>query len=529
MASALAAPDGDSAYGFHHRNGSAVTTIPFTPENNPDASIPFTLEAWLRPTSARQNPGAAPIANRYVSSGNRTGWVIFQRAPDEESAGGDGVGWNFRMFTGSGGGGQNVVTGVPFTLGEWQQLVITWSPTEDTGFGDGSWFGTLTAYVNGEFAASNESAMYKANTDPTEDGTLPSDFAVGAYNAASGLGDNPFEGDVDEVAFYNNYVLTSEQILSHYQAGTNALASPAYASQVLMAAYDGTGTQRSMPATYLRLSDPALFPAANHGTLGSGAEGSLVVTTNDVAGPRPPAEMGFSDTNAAVPLDGTKGWINLNNPPGLDITGAITLESWVKPGAIQGEMANIISHGTNGVGAEVYLRISAEGAYAVGSSDGATAQGVTFPVPGGDLGGADWIYLAGTYDGTSWNLYRNGILVASEPSTTGAVAVPDANWAIGSTGSGWEHYFTGTVDEVAIYDRALTAAQVLAHYNAGVSGQLPITLQIGQDGGVVTITYTGGTLQESESLGGGYQDVPAATSPYTPALTTDTRFYRVSQ
>ena len=523
--SALADAGGDTAYGFHHRNGFGVTSIPWIADNNPEAGVPFTFAAWFRPLSDRQNPGASPVNNRYVKSGNRTGWVIFQRAPNAEVAGGDGVGWNFRMFTGTGGSGQDIVTGVPYNLGEWQQVVVTWTPVTDNG--DGSWTGTLVSYVNGAASATNEVVTYKANTNPTEDESEPSDLAVGAYNAASGLGSNPFEGDIDEVAFYNNYLLTPEQILAQYQAGTNSNVAPSYATQVFMAAYDGAGTQRSMPATYLRLSDPAWYPASNLGSLGSAAAGSLVVTTNDVAGPVPPAFLGFTDTNSAAPLDGTKGWINLNNPSGLNIAGAIALEAWIKPGATQGTTANIVSHGTNGVGAEVYLRIDASGNYAVGSSDGATSQGVTFPVPSGDLGSATWIYLVGTFDGTAWHLYRNGLPVATAPGTTGAVAINDVNWAIGSTGSGWENYFTGTVDEVAIYGQALTAEQVLAHYNAAVSGSQPPVLGIALVGGVVTLTWNNGVLQEADSVGGSYKSLPEAKSPYSPALSTGAKYYRV--
>lgn len=525
--SAVTDAAGDTAYGFHQRNGNSVTTIPWIAENNPDASVPFTFEAWFRPTSGRQSPGASPINNRYVGSANRTGWVIFQRAPNEEEAGGDGVGWNFRMFTGTGTGGQDVVTGVPFNLGEWQQVVVTWTPTTDNG--DGSWTGTLASYVNGVAAAVNESVIYKANTNPPEDDLPPADLAVGAYNAASGLGSNPFEGDIDEVAIYNNYLLTAEQILAHYEAGTNAHPATPYATQVLMAAYDGAGTQRSMPATYLRLSDPARYPAANHGTLGHLAAGSLVVTTNDVAGPQPPAFAGFTDTNAAVPLDGTKGWVNLNNPSALNLAGQVTMEAWLKPGAVQGAIANIVAHGTNGVGAEVYLRIDALGNYAVGSSDGTTGQGAVFPVPAGDLGSASWIHLVGTYDGTAWHLYRNGLPVATTSAATGAVAVNDANWAIGSTGSGWENYFTGTVDEVAIYGKALSADQVLAHYNAGVSGDQSLALSIGLSGGAVTLTWAAGTLQAADILGGTYGDVSGAQSPYLPPLTSNMKFYRLRQ
>ncbi|HMO65123.1 MAG TPA: hypothetical protein PKE47_07880 [Verrucomicrobiota bacterium] len=85
------------------------------------------MSVWLRPTSDRINPGASPVANRYVESGNRTGWIIFQRAPNDTYTGlpgFEGVGWNFRMFTGSGGGGQNVNSRLPYTVGEWTHIVV---------------------------------------------------------------------------------------------------------------------------------------------------------------------------------------------------------------------------------------------------------------------------------------------------------------------------------------------------------------------------------------------------------------------
>jgi hypothetical protein len=80
-------------------------------------------------------------------------------------------------------------------------------------------------------------------------------------------------------------------------------------------------------------------------------------------------------------------------------------------------------------------------------------------VTAGDLGGANgWIYLAGTCDGSHWNLYRNGVRIATTASAAGAVPVTEGEWAIGATGMGWGDFYTGLVDEVAIYGTALSAA-----------------------------------------------------------------------
>lgn len=565
--SALSGRTGDGAVAYHNRNGRSTTTIPWKAENNGldpanpglnHAGIPFTFETWLRPMRDQQG-GQAAFNNRWVGGTGRTGWVIFQRNPNLTYPISEGHGWEFRMYSGNGTGGQDVRTETDYTVGEWGHFVVTWEPEIDNGDpgsnGNNQWQGVLTAYFNGVAVSSNTAALYAANRETTETGAPAADFAVGSYNAASTLGNNPFEGDVDEVAIYNNYVLTPDQILAHYQAGTNSNYGTNYETLVLTAAYDGAGTQRLGPQTYLRFNDPARYRAANGGALGHVADGNLILTTNQAAGPRSPAYAGFESSNAAVPLDGLKQWASLNNPSGLNISNQITLEAWIKPDAAQGDRARIVSHGpptiTDFLGAtpvpdfsltnssEVFLGIDGGGAnYVVGSSaiiytDSAQISTNTymasFPVPAVDLGGGNWIHLVGTYDGANWKLYRNGAPVTTNAAAVGALPVNDGDWAIGATGNGWANNFAGSVDEVAIYNGALTPSQVQAHYTAGLSGGPSLTLAIDRPGGAVTITWTTGTLQESTLVTGTYTNLPTAISPYTPPPGPATKFYRLIQ
>jgi hypothetical protein len=200
---AIAGQMKDGAAAYHNRNGNATTTIPYLPENNPDASIPFTFEAWLKPMRDQQG-GQCPVNNRWVGGTGRTGWVIFQRNPNLTYPESEGHGWNFRMFSGEGTSGQDVVTGADYEIGQWGHLVVTWEPQQDNGDPGGNgnlqWQGVLTAYFNGVAVVSNTAALYAANRAETETGDPPADLAIGSYNAASGLGNNPFEGQVDEVA-----------------------------------------------------------------------------------------------------------------------------------------------------------------------------------------------------------------------------------------------------------------------------------------------------------------------------------------
>ncbi|SPE51344.1 putative Immunoglobulin I-set domain protein [Verrucomicrobia bacterium] len=559
----------DGSHSGHYRDiastGDAFCSIPWAAGNNPDASIPFTVELWVRPTGDQMNPGPSPINNR-VANGitDRTGWVIYQRDPNDSyrtNTGGavpgeSGTGWTFRMYTGTGSGGQDVLTGQPYTMGQWQHLVFTWEPQTDLGpsaSGSEQWQGTLTAYANGLAVATNGTAAYAANTNPTEDPANhpPADFAIGSYNLASGLGEE-FEGDVDEVAFYNNVVLTTNQILTHYLAGSDPHPAMNYETMVLTAGGDtyfaNFGTpipeRTTIPQTYLRFNELAYYPAANSGSLGHLADGSLVMTTNIGTGPD---GSGFALPNPAVPVDGLTSWVSLNNPSGLNISGQITLEAWVNPATNLDALARIVSHGPASptvydlasfpielsgsqlISNEVFLRIEAGATtnYVVGSSDGVNPpHSASFQVPAGDLGGGQWIYLAGTYDGTNWNLYRNGASVASTADTVGALSVSGGEWAIGSTGMGWADFFNGQIDEVAIYNAALSPATIAAHYYVAENG--PVTISVTKSNRIVTIHWPAGTLQAADNAGGPYVNVTGANAPsYNPPAGPAKKFYRV--
>jgi hypothetical protein len=530
----------NSGYGYHWRNnGSATTDMPWLAENNPDATLPFTVEAWFRPLNDQQNPGPAPINNRLAGNAvNRTGWVIYQRAPNQSYSGVsgyEGVGWDFRMYTGIGHNSTDVVSSTPYNIGDWQHVVVTWDGTN-----------TGSMFINGTNVTTNPGMVYTANINPPaspDDSLAPADFAIGSYNAASGFGEE-FEGDVDEVAIYTN-ILSPQQILAHYQAGTNSHPATNYATLVLSAPYDGAGTQGLQPVTYFRLNEPAINPATNSGTLGGAANGAILGAANTAAGPQPPTLTGFESNNLAVPLDGTVSWVSLNNPPGLNVSGQIALEAWIKPAATQGQSARILSHGpvtptnytpddvaTNGVvssPSEVYLSLE-NGSYAVGASDGTNFHGATVSIPAGDLGSTSWIYLVGTYDGANWKLYRNGTQIATAADKTGALPVPDAEWAIGGTGMGWSDLFAGSIDEVAIYDHALTADRVQAHYTAASTSTTPgPSIGISLAGGKVTLTWSSGTLQSAAVVTGPFADVQGAASPYTITPTGTAAFYILRQ
>src|SRR5919204_489335 len=100
-----------------------------------------------------------------------------------------------------------------------------------------------------------------------------------------------------------------------------------------------------------------------------------------------------------------------------------------------------------------------------GAKFGVGVGGVNHPLSaGGVVTAGSWYHLVGTYDGSTQRLYVNRALVASQ-APTGNVDTVGGDFRIGTTRA--TEFFNGTIDDVAVYNKALTPAQVEAHYEAG--------------------------------------------------------------
>jgi hypothetical protein len=97
----------------------------------------------------------------------------------------------------------------------------------------------------------------------------------------------------------------------------------------------------------------------------------------------------------------------------------------------------------------------------------------------------------------------------------------------GALATGFErgNFWHGGISQVAIYNYALTASQILNHYQAG-STIIPRTLSIQASGSNVIVSWTSGFLQEASSVAGPWTYVTNAASPYSTGLTNQALFFR---
>ncbi len=423
--------------------------------------------------------------------------------------------------------------------GAWHHVVGTWNGTTDAG-------GQML-YLDGAVVAQRATKAAEA----------PSDWLVVRIGRN---GASYFNGDVDEVAIYD-YALTGAQIRNH--AAAAVWVGPTITSLAPASAVAGSGaTQLTVTgngftsgsvvqvngsnrattfvsATSLTATTLA-GDVASVGTLSITVSGSPAASFAVTAAPTPPigdyssliqsdrpaaywrldeatgalahdlsghlfhaSHVGtvlrtsgaLLDGDGAIQLD-ERGYLEVYPvPAALKMTGPQTFEAFVRTTATPpaGSEPQIVGNFHNlGLGRSGLTLKSDGRVYFYIGNDGVAAHALSAPF---HSDGA-WHHVVGTWDGSSQTLYLDGIVAAQRTTTAGEVP---SDWIVVRMGRNGLSYLNGSVDEVAIYDYALTPAQVLSHTMGAfwtdattpsvINGISPAAVDPG--GGDFTLTVTG--------------------------------------
>jgi len=169
----------------------------------------------------------------------------------------------------------------------------------------------------------------------------------------------------------------------------------------------------------------------------------------------------------ALDFNGSTDYVLVADDPALDITEAITLMAWVKPNkvATQYFFKKAISGGTDGY--ELALSTSGKVVFRLNQN----SQGDSYRIDSTTsypFDGSTWMHVAATYDGAVQRLYINGGEEVSNPASI-TIGTNDTALSIGAQADGIRMY-DGTIDEVRIYNRALSAAEISDLFTAGGGG-----------------------------------------------------------
>src|SRR5213076_1255747 len=165
----------------------------------------------------------------------------------------------------------------------------------------------------------------------------------------------------------------------------------------------------------------------------------------------------------ALVFNGTSASVTVPNSASLGLTAAMTLEAWVYPTVAPTGWRAVIDKNVD----RYYLMASSDQGNRPAAGGTWTAGNQNTVGPSG-LAVNTWTHLAATFDRATVRLYVNGVQVASQAQTT-PLTTSTGTLQIGADSYAGEN-FAGRIDEVRIYNRALTAAEIQSDMNVGVGG-----------------------------------------------------------
>jgi hypothetical protein len=379
--------------------------------SNIDLTNGMTLEAWV-------NPGAVSgwetiiLKERGAANSGAMSYALYAA---------DGVGAPPSGVVRVGTADRTVVGGTPLTPGAWAHIATTYDGINQR------------LFINGVEVASRPQA---------------GNMAVGNQPIRVG-GNQVFSGE-----FYNG-------LIDNVRVYNRALTAAELSAEITAAGGVGTPPPPPPPPPPGAPPVPVLslnFDEASGNAVDSSPSG-LVGTVSGavrVAGLR----------GNALSFDGVNDSVTIPDAAALDLTTGMTLAAWVNTGTRDGWETIILKEAVG-----TY-------AYALYAQDGGPVQGGSVEPSGnvsvagraetllgnGAISGGVWVHLATTYDGTTQRVFVNGVEV-SNAAVTGAIDTSAGALRIGGNDVWTGEYYNGLIDEVRIYDRALTAAEINAIRN----------------------------------------------------------------
>lgn len=419
VAGAVAGETGASFDGTDR--GTAITGAAETSPNE------FSAEVWFKTTTK--------LGGKLIGFGNAaTGLsTAFDRHVYMDTQGR----LSFGVYS---GGARTVRSANAYNDGEWHHAVATLSSAGEVLWVDGLQVGADATTTKGD----EFQGYWRLGGD-----------SLGGWPAAEGAS-NFFQGSLDEAAVYPK-ALTREQVRKHYTLSGRTLTLPAEPTDPL-----GKAVMADNPSLYWRLDESGgsllhdTTVALENGTL-TGTPAYRVpssVTGVDAAGAPTGTALGFDGTISAGAQN------RVNNPQ------VFSLETWVNTTSSSG--GKLIGFGDQPTGLssnyDRHVWMDPQGMAHFGTWDG-KYQVVDGLAPIND---GRWHHVVATHGTDGMTLWVDGVLQGRNAANKAQAYA--GYWRLGGDASwGGANYFTGNLDEAAVYPAVLGADQVRAHYRASAA------------------------------------------------------------
>jgi len=209
------------------------------------------------------------------------------------------------------------------------------------------------------------------------------------------------------------------------------------------------------------------------------------------------ATLATGNTGQAFSFDGVNDYVNISST--INLGSAFTIELWIYPTSSV-NYQNLVANSYPSANFGTFYFHSNHVEYWQGGAQRAVSPAV-IPLNA-------WTHVALSYDGAVNRLYVNGVASGS-PSATHAESFNNPV-RFGYSVSGQDQYFQGRLDEISLYNRALSDAEIQTIYGAGGGGKC----------GSTGNNWTGAVSSDWHTAGNWSQGIlpTAATDVVIPAV-----------
>ncbi len=374
-----------------------------------------TVAAWVYIDGTMTNGTTYQIVRKYSSGDSNTyyGLALYH----------DGS--STKLMSHQGGGGAFVYSTGAVAAGQWVHVAATFDKPN------------VSFYINGALDSTGTDTV--AGGYPSGSGTM----YIGSTNSATGY----FNGKLDEVRVYDR-PLSADEVSSLYR-----LTAPTGVDTGLKGYWSFNGDSVSGTNAYDRSG------AGNTGTLTNGP-----TVTDGRAG-------------QAFQFDGTDDYVDLGvSTPYQFANTTFTATGWFKsaPSATGGvfiSQGGYIPDGWYvGLDGDTSGRLTAT----IKNSDGGQSGRLSVQTGFNDNQWHHFAFVITTnttsYASNSFLIYADGILqssTANSDSTSGGYATSTYTAKLGTRGPASDAFFNGNLDEVRVYNRALSANEIKSFYDRG--------------------------------------------------------------
>lgn len=184
------------------------------------------------------------------------------------------------------------------------------------------------------------------------------------------------------------------------------------------------------------------------------------------------------DSNTAAQFDGADNFVDAGNDSSLNQSfPGLTLAAWVKPDSLSGGSQLVVGKWANTVANDHFGMFVIDDKALIAVADGSTGEGGLAST--GSLVAGEWNFVVTTWSaggGNPYQVYIDGQLDPAAGNQTGSgINTSSAkNLFIGAQNTpGNLRFFAGGIDEVAIFDRVLSASEISDLFEAASAFPIP--------------------------------------------------------